>query len=186
MLHICCAPCLYASYNVLEAENFEVIGFFYNPNIHGRSEYEKRLKDVSSLASKLKIELITPPYNIQEFFKPILPFQNKQSIKFISDMTRFNKKRCHICYDIRLQATVKEAKIRRLKYYSSTLLVSPFRNHSEIVELAMDLGMEKKINYFYRDFRKGYYKGRNLAKAQNFHLPSYCGCTFSIEEKILE
>jgi hypothetical protein len=186
LLHICCAPCLYYSYKVLEEEGFEIIGFFYNPNIHGRSEYERRLKDVANLASKLKIELITPAYNIQDFFQPILPYQNKQSLKYISDPTRFKKKRCRICYSLRLQAVAKEAKSRRLKYFSSTLLVSPFRNHSEIVELAMDLGLEKKLSFFYRDFRKGYYKGRNLAKVGNYHLPGYCGCTFSIEEKLLE
>jgi hypothetical protein len=186
LLHVCCASCLFYAFKVLNDEGFEVVGFFYNPNIHGRSEYEKRLKDVVTLSTKLGIELITPAYDVQEFFADILPYQNKKSLKYISDPDRFKRKRCLICYDNRLKLTIAEAKSRRIKYFSTTLLVSPFKNHQQIIELSMNLGLEKKINFFYRDFRKGYWQGRNLAKTQKFHLPSYCGCVYSSEEKILE
>lgn len=186
LLHICCASCLYYSYKILEAEGFNIIGLFYNPNIHGRSEYEKRLSDVSDLSSKLGIELITPPYQIREFFEIILPFQSRSSIKYISDPERFKRKRCQVCYDLRLQMAANEAKKHRLKYFSSTLLVSPFRNHPQIVELAMDIALDKKLTFFYRDLRKGYWQGRNFAKNNSYHQPSYCGCTFSLDERILE
>lgn len=186
LLHVCCASCLVYIYKVLAEENFEVIAFFYNPNIHGRSEYEKRLKDVVTVCSQLGIELITPPYNIQDFFDPILPYQNQKSLKYISDPTRFKRKRCSVCQQLRLEATVNEAKKRRIKYFSTSLLVSPFRNHAEIIDQSIDLSLTRKINFFYRDFRKGYFLGRNFTKVNKLHLASYCGCTYSIEEKILE
>lgn len=185
-LHVCCASCLAYSFKVLQADSFKVIGFFYNPNIHGQAEYRRRLADTQALSTKLGIELIVPPYNIQDFFQPILPFQDKNSLKYINDVDRFRRKRCKICYDIRLRSTVVEAKKRRLKYFSSTLLVSPFRNHQEIIEQSMNLAIENKINFYYRDFRKGYWQGRNIARVNNFYLPSYCGCSDSLEEKILE
>lgn len=186
LLHICCASCLAYSFKILQAENFKIIGFFYNPNIHGQAEYKRRLRDVSTLATQLGIELIIPAYSIQDFFQPLFPYQDKKSLKYISDPTRLHRKRCTLCYDLRLRATASETKKKRLKYFSTTLLVSPFRNHTEIVEQATDLAVIMKLHFFYRDFRKGYWQGRNFSRANNFYLPSYCGCTDSIEEKILE
>lgn len=186
LLHVCCASCLAYSYKILRAEDFEVIAFFYNPNIHGRVEYDKRLKDVVSVCSKLGLELITPPYNIQDFFEEILPYQNQKSLKYISDPARFKRKRCSLCQLLRLNSTVAEAKKKHLKYFTSTMLVSPFRNHTELIDQSIDLSLNRNINFFYRDFRKGYWEGRNFSRANQLHLPSYCGCTYSIEEKILE
>jgi predicted adenine nucleotide alpha hydrolase (AANH) superfamily ATPase len=186
LLHVCCASCLSYSYKILSAEGFEVIAFFYNPNIHGRSEYEKRRKDVESTCEKLGIEMITPPYSPQEFFDEILPYQTQKSLKYISDPARFKKKRCTLCQNLRLSMLVSEAKKRRLHYFSSTLLVSPFRNHPEIIDQAIDLSLNRNIKFFYRDFRKGYWEGRNYARANKLEVPGYCGCTFSIEERILE
>jgi len=186
LLHVCCAACLAYSYKILSAEGFEVIAFFYNPNIHGRSEYDKRLKDVVSTCDKLSVKLIIPKYDIQEFFEEIFPYQQQKSLKYVSDPERFKKKRCTLCQNLRLSMTVSEAKKKRFHYFSSTLLVSPFRNHSEIINQAIDLSLNRNIKFFYRDFRKGYFLGRNYSRANKLHLPRYCGCVDSLEERILE
>ncbi|RLC11348.1 MAG: hypothetical protein DRH43_04320, partial [Deltaproteobacteria bacterium] len=34
LLHICCAPCAIYPLKVLRSEGFDVMGFFYNRNIH--------------------------------------------------------------------------------------------------------------------------------------------------------
>ncbi len=41
LLHICCAPCTIYPLKVLRGEGHEVTGFFYNPNIHPYTEFQK-------------------------------------------------------------------------------------------------------------------------------------------------
>ena len=50
LLHACCAPC--SSY-VLEylARFFEIVLYYYNPNISPQAEYEKRVQEVSAFCA---------------------------------------------------------------------------------------------------------------------------------------
>ena len=42
LLHSCCAPCSGEVMDAMAASGIETTIFFYNPNIHPRSEYELR------------------------------------------------------------------------------------------------------------------------------------------------
>ena len=42
LLHICCAPCANRPIDVLRTDGLEVVGFWYNPNIHPFTEYGLR------------------------------------------------------------------------------------------------------------------------------------------------
>ena len=42
LLHSCCAPCSGEVMDAVAASGIETTIFFYNPNIHPRSEYELR------------------------------------------------------------------------------------------------------------------------------------------------
>ena len=39
LLHTCCAPCLIHPLDLLRERGFEVVPYFYNPNIHPFREY---------------------------------------------------------------------------------------------------------------------------------------------------
>ena len=39
LLHICCAPCANRPIDILRTDGMEVVGFWYNPNIHPVTEY---------------------------------------------------------------------------------------------------------------------------------------------------
>ncbi len=57
LLHICCAPD--ASYGVRAlGELFDVIGYFYNPNIHPVEEHRKRVQATLDLREKAPFPLI--------------------------------------------------------------------------------------------------------------------------------
>src|SRR5690606_13463489 len=68
LLHSCCAPC---SGEVMEAmleSGIEYSIFFYNPNIHPRTEYEIRKRENIAFAEKHGIEFIDADYDKEEWF----------------------------------------------------------------------------------------------------------------------
>lgn len=186
LVHICCAACFSYVYKVLKDEGFGVVGYFYNPQVHGRAEYNSRLKEVQLFCSENKIELITPEYDVQEFLTPIMPYQDKNSIKYISDKKRWMMKRCTLCFNIILSHTVTEASNYKSEYFSTTMLTTPYKDHDEIWNIGLELEAENKVQFFYKDFRKGYWNGRNFARSHKMVIPTYCGCYYSAEEGRLE
>jgi len=52
LFHICCAPCAVYPFRKLKEEFEEVMGFWYNPNIHPFLEYQKRLEAVKIWAER--------------------------------------------------------------------------------------------------------------------------------------
>lgn len=186
LVHVCCGPCASYVFSELEKEKFEIIAIFYNPEIHGRAEYKKRLEGVSKICSELNIKLIIPEYNIQDFLAPLMPFQDQHSIKFISDRKRYRRKRCQLCISNLMNNLIYSAKKLKVKIVSSTMLCSPYRDHDEIVDYGTELAIKEKLLFYYQDFRKGYWKGRNFARNHDIIIPSYCGCSESLEEGRLE
>ena len=186
LVHICCAACFSYVSRILEEEGFSVVGFFYNPSVHGRAEYNLRLEQIKKFCQSNKIKLIVPKYDIQEFLSPIMPFQDKNSIKYISDKKRWKTKRCTICYSMILSMTAREAKKQKFDYFTTTMLTTPYKDHDEIWNIGLELEAENKITFYYKDFRKGYWNGRNYARGHHFSIPTYCGCYYSSEEGRLE
>ncbi|MCX6810753.1 MAG: epoxyqueuosine reductase QueH [Candidatus Berkelbacteria bacterium] len=186
LLHTCCVSCLSYVHNKLAERDFSPIIFYYNPSIQGKIEYLNRLKDVDDYCQKNGLEVIIPEYNEEEFFKPIKLWQDPKSLKFINDKNRFRRKRCEFCYQLKMFRTAEQAKKKRIKYFSTTLLTSPYQDHEFIDYIASQIAKEKNLEFVYDDFRKGYWQGRNYSRSHKFMIPSYCGCTFSINERMLE
>lgn len=186
LVHTCCVACLSYVLKKLKETDFQPVIFYYNPNIHGKDEYENRLKDVQQLAEKEGLEMIIPEYDQSEFYDPITSWLDKKSIKFISDKNRFKRKRCEFCYEFRMKEAIEVAKKKHIRYFTSTLLTSPYQDHEFIDFICSQLAKEFKINFYYQDFRKGYWQGRNFARSHKYMIPTYCGCDFSINERMLE
>lgn len=186
LLHTCCVSCLsYANKRFSEA-GFQIVIFYYNPNIHGKVEYINRLKDVQSYTENNKLQIIVPEYDENDYFRPIRPWQDKKSIKYIADKNRFRRKRCEFCYHLRVRATAELAKKNRIKYFSTTLLTSPYQDHEFIDYIASQVAKDFKLEFVYLDLRKGFWQGRNFARSHKHLIPTYCGCTFSLAERMLE
>lgn len=173
LLHICCAPC---STYVLEllGVNYDVTGFFYNPNIHPVSEYQKRENEMKRYAQNIGVELICGEYEDERWFDMVKGLENETE----------GGKRCFLCFCIRLRETAKFAKEHGYNIITTTLSISPHKNAELINQIGGDLAKEFKIDFYSADFKKrgGFEKSIKRSKEFGLYRQSYCGCIFSKKE----
>ena len=68
MLHICCAPDATVPMRELQAEGWEVSGFFYGSNIHPQEEYLRRLAALRTLRDCESVPVVEAPYLPRSWF----------------------------------------------------------------------------------------------------------------------
>ena len=168
LLHICCANCAIYPLERL-SEKGEVMGFFFNPNIHPFQEYKKRLEALKVYSEQTRLSLICrDEYLLEEFLK---------------NVSQWPEERCGYCYRVRLEATAKEAKKSSFDAFSTTLLQSTHQNHALIREMGETISMEVGIPFHYEDFRPGWKRGVEVSKAMGLYRQQYCGCIYSEKER---
>lgn len=168
-LHICCAPCLTYPLKVLREENFEVIGFWYNPNIHPYTEYSLRLSTLKEFSEKQNLQVV---------------YEDDYALEsFIREVVYREIDRCPVCYYMRLKKTVEKAKELGYSLFSTTMLVSPYQKHDLIKNIAYYLSNEYKIEFYYQDFRDGYKEGIKMSKEYGLYRQKYCGCIYSEKDR---
>ena len=169
LLHICCAPCTIYPLRVLKADGHEVTGFFYNPNIHPSTEFNKRLDTVRAFAqvSLLPI-LVDDAYDLERFLEAALPL---------------GKDRCIACYAMRLERTFKRAAETMAEAVTTTLLYSKYQRHDEIATVAKELSTRYAVAFLYEDFREGWREGQEESRRLGLYRQNYCGCIFSERDR---
>ena len=173
-LHTCCAPCLVKCQEVLIDEGFLPTLFWYNPNIHPFIEYKSRKETLINYANDKNLKLIMQDnYGLRYFINEIYPYLR-------------GKERCEKCYRIRLEETVKQAAENRYKYFSTTLLISPYQNHELISEICLEFEKKYEVKFLYKDFRPYFRQGQKEARELGLYMQKYCGCIFSEEERYLK
>ena len=181
LLHACCAPC---SSTVLErlGNFFNISILYYNPNITNKDEYEKRLVEIrkftSSFDTKYPIEVISGRYEPKEFFDIARGLENEPE----------RGKRCYKCYELRLRETAKIAKEKGFDYFTTTLSLSPYKDAKWINEIGEELEKELEVKFLYSDFKKknGYKRSIELSNEFNLYRQDYCGCVYSVRDKIVD
>jgi len=169
LLHICCGPCTLYPLKVLREEGFEVVGFFYNPNIHPYREFRRRISALRQVAEKKDLEVIwNRDYGLRTFLREVI---------FRED------DRCEVCYYLRLRETARLAAELKVEAFTTTLLYSPFQKHELIRDIGEALAARFKVTFLYQDFRPGYRKGQEEAITLGIYRQPYCGCIFSEEER---
>lgn len=171
LLHICCAPCMIYPLERLRQENFQVSGFFYNPNIHPLAEYKNRRQAVEDFSKVADIEVIYPEYSPAEFFQAV----NLKEAGF---------GRCPTCWELRLKKTALTAKEMGIPYFSTTLLVSPYQDHGLLQGIGEHIEEEENVNFYDEDFRCGFKKAHDAAKAKGIYCQKYCGCVYSMKPRL--
>jgi hypothetical protein len=58
LVHTCCAWCLLDVLGPLSRDYGRIVVGFFNPNIHPRAEFEKRMKSARLLCRRLELELV--------------------------------------------------------------------------------------------------------------------------------
>lgn len=154
LLHTCCGPCTTYVYDQLQSADFEVKGFFYNPNIHPQSEYERRLLTMEHYATAVGLKVI---YDREE--DPALKPED-----------------CEKCYRVRLLKTAQYAVRLGFDCFSTTLLISPYQKHDLLKETGEKIALEIGVKFYYNDFRPGFAESRRMSKALKLYMQKYCGC----------
>ncbi len=206
-LHVCCAICGAYLAEYFKAD-FEPVIFFYNPNIHpavspdkidkvlkiksskqkslclndftGRNsrahppqeEYEKRKQSVKKLAEIYNLELIEGEYEPEKWFENIKGFELEPE----------GGARCPLCFKMRLLKTAEYAKEQGIKYFATTLSISPYKQVQLINQIGEKISRELDLEFvpMSEELKSELWqKSRQLARKYNFYHQKYCGCIFS-------
>lgn len=171
LLHICCWPD--ASIPILDLKkDYEVICFWYDPNIQPKAEYQKRLDALKKVCSIEKVEYIEGEYDVENFFKEIKWLEN----------TPEKWEKCVKCYDMRLKRTVLECQKLGIKYWTSTLLTSPMKDIKKLFDIWEKYSKEfKNLEFLKVAFRKNNWFLRSVeyCKDNDIYRQNYCGCIYS-------
>jgi len=167
LIHTCCADCLLKMIDSLKDESVEIMAYFYNPNIHPRSEYLTRLKAAQKICEENGVKLVVPDWSPKEWFNQIKPFPNPS-------LDRAG--RCIDCWKLRLGKTFEYAKEKGFGVVSSTLITSHYQNGEKIGQIANELKKEFGIKFLVPS------KVSSELKTTGFYKQNYCGCCYSLVE----
>ena len=167
LLHTCCAPCLIYPLAQLRKKGFKVSGFFYNPNIHPFTEYQKRQSALGDYNKDINMDIDYSEYVPAEFF---------QALQLKVDKPQ----RCLVCWQLRLKKTAVFAKEKGFDTFSTTLLASPYQDHNLLKECGRQVAVDAGLDFYYEDFRVGFKQAQAEARARGIYRQKYCGCKFSI------
>lgn len=169
LLHICCWPD--AAVPILDLKDkYDITCFWYDPNIHPKKEYNKRLKEFKRICKIEKIKYIEWEYDTETFF---------ENTKWLEDLKE-RWERCFKCYDFRLRRTAIEARRLWIKYFTTSLIISPHKDVNKIFELWDKNALKEKIDFLKVDFRKnnGFKRSVEYTKEHNIYRQNYCGCIY--------
>lgn len=169
LFHICCAPCAVYPVQEMKREGVDILGFFYNHNIHPYQEYARRLDAVHSFAAGCDFKVV---------------YRNEYDLEgFLAATAERPAERCRYCYFSRLSAAAAAAVENGCEAFSSSLLYSRYQQHDVIRQMGEDLARQYGIDFYYRDFRRGWQEGITLSKALGLYRQQYCGCIYSEKDR---
>ncbi len=179
LLHSCCAPCSSYCLEYL-TEYFEIIVYYYNPNISSEEEYNLRLSEqkrlIEEMPKKNSITLIEGEYVPSEFYAAAKGLEKSPE----------RGERCEKCYALRLKASGEIAKEIGADFFATTLTLSPLKNADTINSIGESVGKSLDITYLSSDFKKreGYKRSIELSKDYGLYRQSFCGCVYSKRDSL--
>jgi len=171
LLHICCGPCAIYPARSLRDELFEVEGFFYNPNIHPFSEYEKRYEAAVKMGWNMGLNVIHHKYDFERFLREVSCINNRLEQHLF-------------CWRTRLEETARVAKENAIENFTTTLLSSPYQDIEIIKTIGEEVAKNYHLNFLARDFRKGFSESHKASREWLLYHQNYCGCLYSEKEAI--
>lgn len=176
-LHACCAPCSSA---VLERLNeaFEIVAFYYNPNIAPEEEFRRRAAELRRLVAEMPLRdarAAEGPYEPERFYEAVRGHEGDPE----------GGGRCGICFELRLRKTAEFAREIGADYFTTTLSISPLKDSQRLNELGARVARELGVRYLHSDFKKrdGYRRSCALSEEYGLYRQDYCGCVFSRRER---
>ena len=163
--------------------DYEVICFWYDPNIQPKKEHDKRLWELIKICEIEKVDYIIWEYDYKNFF---------DRIKWFED-TPEKWEKCTHCYDMRLERTALEARRLGIKYWTSTLNTSPHKDLEIMFSLwdkwsikdtfdsISNKNLKEKLDFLKIAFRKNNWFKRSVeyTTKHNIYRQTYCWCIYS-------
>jgi len=171
LLHICCAPDSTAVYERLSPD-FEVFGFFHNPNIHPASEFRKRLTETRKVALELGFSLIAPAFDPGSWNRAVQGLEEEPE----------GGDRCAVCFRFNLRAAARKAQELGIPFFTTTLTISPHKDAERILKIGRESGSEFGVSFLRENFKKrdGFMRSLELSRDLELYRQNYCGCRFSL------
>ena len=172
VLHACCAPCASYPIQLLIKDNFRPVVFFYNPNIYPFEEYKIRRDELKRYCEKKSVDFFEDEYCPDDYYNVIKGYESEPE----------KGQRCSLCFNLRLYKTALFAIKKDIKYFTTTLSVSPHKNSKQNFEQGKIIEAKTGVEFLEYDFKKhdGFKISRMIAKENNMYAQKYCGCRFSI------
>lgn len=166
LLQGCCADCCLRFLEAVKKEKkgVEVVVYFYNPNIHPRSEYQSRLKAIKQVLEERKVKLVVPDWRPKEYF----------------EVAKNDQKRCNNCWKLRINRTADWAKSNGFEQFSTTLLSSQYQNQKEIINIGEKAEKRWGVKFWVPK------KKIPKLKTSGFYKQFFCGCVYSLKERFEE
>lgn len=172
VLHTCCAICSGYPVSYLQDAGYQVIAYFYNPNIYPQEEYTKRLEAQKILCEHSNCKLVEGEYKPDEYYEFVKGFENEPE----------KGARCDKCFELRLRKTAEFAKSIGVDTFTTSIVISPHKSYEKLTEIAVKIAQEYGLNYLAVNFKKndGFLKTNKISKELGLYRQKYCGCKFAI------
>jgi len=183
LLHVCCGPD--ATVPIMDLKDkYDLTCFWYDPNIQPKAEYDKRFKEFVKVCEIENVSYIKWEYDVKNFLKEIRWLEKTPE--------KWDK--CTKCYDLRLRRSALEAKKLWIKYWTTTLNISPHKDLEKLFRIwdkysksspqpspLWGEGVEQKLEFLKIAFRKnnGFERSVEYTKKHNIYRQNYCGCIYS-------
>lgn len=195
LLHACCGPC--SSY-VIEylSKIFDITIYYYNPNIHPKEEYFRRLEELKKFLTQFpdsvqnNVKLVVDEYNPEDYFEAT----NVRSE--VALQTEPEKgERCRRCYNFRMKRAYQFACKNGFDWFTTTLSISPHKDSEKINTIGRELENVEKLThgslitpqtkFLPSDFKKkgGFLRSTQLSEEYGLWRQDYCGCVYSMRKE---
>lgn len=173
LLHVCCGPDAAGVIAQLKRD-YDVVGFWYDPNIQPREEYDRRLEAFRQVARIENIPCLEGEYDVERFLESIAGLE----------ATPEQGAKCSRCYDLRLERAAVEAKAQDCDLYTTTLAISPHKVQRKLADFGALNEQKYGVPYLARNFVKheGFNDSVAYSNAHGIYRQDYCGCWFSMYE----
>lgn len=170
LLHICCGPCATEVVRRLQ-DDYEVVGFFYNPNIEPEDEYLRRLASVQHLSAAWHVLVDVGLYEPERFLAVARGFEDEPE----------GGTRCERCFRLRLEETARRAAANGCTVVASTLTIGRNKRADVINRIGRAACAPLGLEFLERDWKKqdGFNRSVAYSRELGLYRQDYCGCRFS-------
>ena len=171
LLHACCGICSGYPITYLKDMGYEVVVYFYNPNIFPQEEYYKRLEAEKTLCAHFECDLVEGEYDTDNYYEVVKGLENEPEKGL----------RCDKCFELRLDKAAQKALELGINEFTTSMVISPHKDYDKLTQIGNRIALKYNLVYNSTNFRKqdGFLKTNNIAKSLNLYRQNYCGCKFA-------